>query len=134
MLTLGPFAVAPDGTLSPRPASRPPALRFAWRGRPCEARLENGRLRLSALAGRVPSTAEPGADRAWTFGEVSRLPQELPDDLALRLTPDHRLTLEAEAPARGSAPALVGEMVRFALALDPYLDRLDSVGAGKVNT
>jgi hypothetical protein len=38
--------------------------------------------------------------------------------------------VEAEAPQRETAVELVGEMVRFALALDPWLDRIEEVGAG----
>lgn len=134
MLILGSFSVARDGTLAPREGHGPPALRFAWRGRPCEARLEQGRLLLSALAGRIPSTAEPGVDRGWTLEEVRRLPPEMPPGWALRVTPDHRLRLEAEARPRDTAPGLLSEMVRFALSLDPYLDRLESVGAGTAKT
>ncbi len=134
MLTLGALAVDRDGRISPLPGSAPPSLRFTWRGRPCEAWLEPGRLRLSALAGRIPSTAEPGADRPWTVREVQTVPRALDGGLALRVTPDHRLRLEAEAPSGGTATALLSEMVRFALALDPYLDRLESAGAGTVKT
>ncbi|MFL1463813.1 hypothetical protein ACI6QG_16510 [Roseococcus sp. DSY-14] len=134
MLTLGALAVDRDGRIFPAPGSPAPALRFRWRGRPCEARLEPGRLRLSALAGRIPSTAEPGADRPWTVREVQAVPRALPGGLVLRVTPDHRLRLEGEAPAGGTVTALLGELVRFALALDPYLERLESAGAGTAKT
>ncbi|WP_207540337.1 hypothetical protein [Sabulicella rubraurantiaca] len=134
MLALRSFSVAHDGTLAPREGHGPPALRFAWRGRPCEARLERERLRLSAMAGRIPSTAEPGADRSWTLEEVRRLPPEMPPGWALRVTPDHRLRLETEAEPRDTAPGLLSEMVRFALSLDPYLERLESAGVGKAKT
>ena len=96
-LTLGPFAVARDGTLHPREAERSPALRFAWRGHRCEAALTPDALRLAAIAARVPSTAEPNADRGRAFEMVAALPGSLPPGWRLALTPDHRIRLEAEA-------------------------------------
>lgn len=123
----GPFLVAPDGSLT---TTRPSALRFAWRGRGVEARLEEGRINLSALAGRVPYTAESALGRPRAIAEIGRLPADLPKGWRLRVLPDHRLRLEAELPLPGTttATALVGAMVGFALALDPYLDRLESAG------
>ena len=129
---LGPFAVDDDGRISPRAGSAAPRIRFAWRGRACEAQLEGGRLRLSAQAGRIPSTAEPGADRGWTVREIGGMARG--EEVALRVLPDHRLRLEKEAPPGATASALIAEMVRFALALDPYLERLDSAGAGTAKT
>jgi hypothetical protein len=129
MMTLGPFAVAPDGTLSPRAPGLSPAIRFAWRGRICEALMQEGSLRLRAIAGRIPSTAEPGADRHFTARAVAEIPAEMPDGWQLRLTADHRVAVEAHAPTRSTAVGVLGEMVRFAMALDPYLDRLEGVGA-----
>lgn len=129
MMTLGPFAVAPDGTLSPRAAGLSPAIRFAWRGRVCEALMQEGRLRLRAIAGRIPSTAERGADRHFTARAVRDIPAEMPPGWQLRLTADHRLTLEADAPCQGTAVSMLGAMVRFALAMDPVLDRLEAAGA-----
>jgi hypothetical protein len=128
-LTLGPFAVSADGTLSPRAPGLSPAIRFAWRGRACEALMQEGALRLRAIAGRIPSTAEPGADRHFTARAVAALPAEMPAGWLLRLTADHRVALEHRAPQGSTAVTLLTEMVRFALALDPHLDRLEGVGA-----
>lgn len=128
-LTLGPFAVAADGTLAPRAPGLSPAIRFAWRGRLCEARLQEDALRLRAIAGRIPSTAEPGADRHFTARAVAALPAEMPEGWQLRLTPDHRVALERQESPRTTAVSLLAEMVRFALALDPHLERLEGVGA-----
>jgi len=130
-LTLGPFAIDPDGVLEPRAPELRPAIRFDWRGRPVEAALHDGALELAAIAGRVPSTAEPGADRASAFEAIRSLPGSLPEGWRVRLLPDHRIQLEAATPVRPAATAttLVAAMVRFALALDPYLDRLDSTCA-----
>jgi hypothetical protein len=129
MMTLGPFAVAPDGTLSPRAPGLSPAIRFAWRGRACEALMQEEGLRLRAIAGRIPSTAEPGADRHFTARAVADMPAGMPHGWRVRLTADHRVAFEVQAPPRSTAVGVLGEMVRFALALDPYLDRLEGVGA-----
>jgi hypothetical protein len=136
-LTLGPFAVHRDGTLEPRAAERLPAMRFAWRGRRCEAGLSAGSLRLAAIAARVPSTAEAGADRARALATVAVMQGELPQGWQLKLLPDHRIRIETEAPFPDppTATSLIACMVRFALAIDPYLDRLDGAGAsGTWNT
>lgn len=127
-LPLGPFAVDRDGTLQPRAPGLRPTMRFAWRGRRCEAALTREEVRLAALAGRIPSTAEAPACRPGVFEAIAALPGQLPAGWRARLLPDHRLMLEASAPLSEppTATELVAAMVRFALALDPYLDRLDS--------
>ena len=130
MMTLGPFAVAPDGTLSLRTPGLNPLIRFAWRGRICEALMVEGGLQLRAIAGRIPSTAERGTDRHGTMRAVAGLPPDMPEGWRLRLTADHRLAVEVLTPPRDTAVAMVSEMVRFALALDPCLERLVAVGAG----
>lgn len=129
-IALGPFAVTPDGALSPRAAHETPALRFAWRGRACRAEFAQDGLRIAADAARIPSTAEPGADRRLAFATVAGLPARLPQGWRARLMPDHRLRLEAAAPfsAPANATALVASLVRFVLALDPYLDSLEAAG------
>ncbi len=129
-LILGPFAVERNGALRPRQPGPPPALRFAWRGRRCEAALAPDGLQLAAIAGRIPSTAEAEADRAAAFAALATLPGSLPPGWRLRLLPDHRIRLEATEAAAPTATGMIAAMVRFALALDPYLDRLDSASAG----
>ena len=128
LLTLGPFAVDRDGTLQPREPGLRPAMRFAWRGRWCEASLSHESVQLAALAARIPSTAEAGADRSQAFEAIAALPDSLPPGWRARLLPDHRLLLESSAPLQEppTATELVAAMVRFALALDPYLDRLET--------
>ncbi len=130
LLTLGPFVVAPDGILRPREPGALPALRFAWRGRACDAELDGTALRLASAAARVPSSAEPGADRARAFAELAALPGLLPRGWQVKLLPDHRVQVQAEAllDSPPTATSLIAEMVRFALALDPYLDRLENAG------
>jgi hypothetical protein len=124
----GPFLVGGDGSLHPRAA---PSLRFAWRGRRCEACLAGGRMRLTASAGAVPYTAESPGQRAALLAALRALPPELPPGWRLSLLPDHRLRLETEEemPGPTTATALIVRLVAFALALDPYLDRLESAGA-----
>ncbi|WP_255569185.1 hypothetical protein [Roseomonas alba] len=131
-IELGRFAVAPDGGLTPRPKPEAPALRFAWRGRPCAAQFDLGSIHLSADAARIPSTADRPQDRPRAFAALAGLPRHLPDGWRARLLPDHRIRIEAEAPMDNpsNATALVAAMVRFALALDPYLDALEAEGAG----
>lgn len=129
----GPFTVhPPTGGLSPRSPAQRPALRFAWRGRPCEAELAADRVSLAAIAARIPSSAERGADRRGAFAALAALPGDLPEGWRLHLLPDHRIRLETAAPIEGEPPTavrLIAALVRFGLALDPYLDRLEAVGA-----
>ncbi|MFT8245811.1 hypothetical protein [Roseomonas sp. BN140053] len=129
-LPLGAFAVGEDSSLSPREPGTEPALRFLWRGHPCRAALGAAGLQLSAEAGRVPSTAGNAAAREPAFAALAALPGELPAGWNLALLPDHRVRLDASASIAGptTAPAIVAAMVRFALALDPYLERLASAG------
>ncbi|MBU8541132.1 hypothetical protein [Falsiroseomonas tokyonensis] len=123
----GPFLVALDGSLS---AMREHALRFAWRGRGCEASLGDGQINLAAQAGWVPFTAERPQARPGAFAALEEMPRELPPGWRLRLMPDHKVRLEAavDLPDTVTATTLVSAMVGFALALDPYLDRLESAG------
>ena len=136
LISLGSFAVHRDGTLIPQEPGRRPALRFAWRGRRCEAAVSEAGVALTAIAGRIPSTAEPAADRTSAFATVAHLPGSLPPGWRLRLLPDHRIRLEATADCAPAPTAItvVSAMVRFALALDPYLDRLESASAGPSGT
>jgi hypothetical protein len=56
----------------------------------------------------------------------------LPEGWQIGLTPDHRIRFEADlalVPPTNS-PELIAALVRFVLALDPYLDRLEGAGAG----
>ncbi len=130
-IELGRFAVAADGGLTPRRSPEAPALLFAWRGRRCHAQFDPGWIRLTADAARIPSTADPGADRPRAFAAVATLPHQLPEGWHARLLPDHRIRIGAEAPMLNpsNATALVAAMVRFALVLDPYLDALVADGA-----
>ena len=124
----GPFLVEPGGALVPQ---RVPALRFSWRGRLCEARLADGLVSLAVAAGAVPYTAERGADRPPVFAAINALAAEWPVGWRLRVLPNHCLRVEAQVglPAPITTVALVTALVRFVLALDPYLDRLELAGA-----
>lgn len=123
----GPFLVGTDGSLTP---VRDASMRFAWRGRGCVVTLSDGQISLTAQAGAVPYTAEQRGARPGAFAALGAMPGDLPDGWRLRVLPDHRVRLEAAFDLQGdtSATALVSAMVSFALALDPYLDRLESAG------
>lgn len=125
----GAFLVSPLGRLSPLDPARPPEIRFAWRGRDCEARLTGAGMNLSVTAGRVPFTIEVGVARAGVYDALRGLRADMPPGWALSVTPENRLRLETMAPADATAVALLRELVRFALALDPFLDRLEEAGA-----
>lgn len=129
-IALGPFAVTSDGAIAPRQPLPVACLRFAWRGRACHAELGAEGVRLAVDAARIPSTADPGADRRRAFAALAQLPASLPPGWRARLLPDHRIRVEAMS--RLGAPAnpiaLVSAMVRFALDLDPWLDRLEAEG------
>lgn len=129
LLTIGPFNVAPDGALSPRAPDLRPIVRYAWRGHPCAAEVTDAALTISGYAGRIPSTAERGADRAAALAAWEELRLGLPEGVDLHLLPDHRMVLRRSAPAVNGAISLVSEMVRFAMAMDPYLERLEAAGA-----
>jgi hypothetical protein len=128
-VALGPFMVAADGVLTPM---RPPELRFAWRGRDCAAVLAEGQMTLSAEVGAVPYTVEQPDARPVAFAELGALPEHLPEGWRVRLLPDHRVKLESAVRLgdNTTATTLLTAMVGFALALDPYLDRLELVGVG----
>ena len=130
LLSLNGIAVMPDGAVAPASAARP-VLRFAWRGRGCAAELAPEGLLLSAWAGRVPSTAAGAARRRAVLAALPGLSRGLPARWRLRLSPDHRIHVEALCPGDYPArmTALLSALVRFALALDPLCDALEAAGA-----
>ena len=132
---LGPFAIAPDGALNPRPSAAPAAIRFAWRGWRCDTTLTEGHLLLGVFAGRVPATAERGADRAGAIAALRGL-RGLPAGVRLCVAPDHSIRFEAARRLAGppTAVALVAAIVGFGLALDPYLDALAACASGNAKT
>jgi hypothetical protein len=129
-IALGPFAVTSNGAIAPREPHPAPCLRFAWRGRACQAELGAEGVRMAVDAARIPSTADPGADRRRAFAALAQLPGSLPPGWQARLLPDHRIRVEAlsRIGAPANPIALVSAMVRFALELDPWLDRLEADG------
>lgn len=149
-LTLGPFRMDAAGGLAPVVPGAPPRFTFRWRDRLVHAALlprasTQGRLRLRARLGQVPSSARPpdAARRPQSFAALRHLMGLLPADWHVGLAPDHRVLLEAERPVALpiSAAGLVGEVTCFLLTLAPYLDLLDEAGVaaspeggGMVNT
>jgi hypothetical protein len=130
-ITLGPIVVdVSGGTLAVREPGQRLEVHFAWRGRPCQAELDTDGMRLAAIAARIPSTADPEANRPGTMEAVADLPLEMPEGWRMCLLPDHRIRVETDEPLDSppTAVGLLSRMVRFALALDPYLDRLEAAG------
>ena len=131
---LGPFSVDAAGRLSPSQPERPAGFGFRWRERTMRAQLGSiGGLAMQATLGRVPSTASPGQAglRPHSFATVRGLQRGLPGAWRVRLLPDHRVILHAEAILEPpiTAEALLVEVTRFLLELSPYLDRHDELGA-----
>ncbi len=115
---------------------------FRWRGRPVALEVSGAaaagpgggasrcRVRITAQAGRVPSSALAAERRPDALQLTRLLGNALPEGWRVRLLADHRLEIEAEESL--PFPALVGELMvpatRFAIRLGPYLDVLDEHG------
>ena len=132
-LTLGPFTIDPSGRLAQTIPGHFPSLTMVWRGRIFDVLLgePSGGLRLNALLGRVPSTADSATTpRDDAFAALRLLRQQLPAGWAVTLLPDHRVALSGQAilvfPA--TAVELVGAMAALLLEIAPYFDLLESVG------
>lgn len=130
LLRLNGIAVMQDGAVAPDLPVRP-ALRFAWRGRGCTAELAADGLLLTSWAARVPSSALAAERRAAVLAALPEIAERLPAGWRLRLAPDHRILVQAASPGAYPTPmvALLSDLVRFALALDPLCDALDAAGA-----
>ena len=132
---LGPFTVDAAGRLAPLDPDAGPAFLFRWRDRLFRARITQpdaaeGRLTMQVPLGRVPSSARAPAARPDSFALVRLTAQAFPGEWRVRLLPDHRVRLEAQAslPLPVTAVALLAEVTRFLLALAPYLDLFDESG------
>ncbi|MCA3362904.1 MAG: hypothetical protein ING08_10275 [Roseomonas sp.] len=131
-ITLGHLAIDPEGRLTPMQADRPLEFTFDWRGRRCSVELSHEGLAVETDAARIPSTAEGRDQRQASFATFAALSPGLPEGWRMGLTPDHRIRFEADlalVPPTNSTE-LIAALVRFVLALDPYLDRLEAAGAG----
>lgn len=141
-IRLGPFLVDDQGRLLPQTPDVVPALTLEWRNLTVAVRLtasrtdppEDGRLAMSAIVGRVPSTAETaedgGARRQHVLATVAALTPLLGPGWQVGLTPDHRIGVAAaqEIALPTTAHALVTELTCLLLALAPYLDALAEPG------
>ncbi|MFN6955636.1 MAG: hypothetical protein ACK4PG_12655 [Acetobacteraceae bacterium] len=130
LLRLNGIAVMADGGVAPALPARP-TLRFVWRGRECAAELVPEGLLLSAWTARVPSSALSAERRGAVLSALPEIARRLPEAWRLRLTADHRILVQASHPGTYPTPmvALLSDLVRFALALDPLCDALDEAGA-----
>ncbi len=139
-IPLGPFLVDRAGHLHLREPHLRPRIAFAWRGRPIVGRLQDGRLEIEAVLGRIPSTADGSPERrAALFAMLRRLAPDLPHGWHAHLLPDHRLTLETadRMPMPIRISALVGALTNAVLVLAPYLDLFEECGlaaGGTVST
>ncbi len=130
-IPLGPFLVDRAGHLHLREPNLRPRIAFTWRGRSIVGRLQDGRLEIEAVLGRIPSTAEGSPERrAVLFALLRRLPAGLPQDWHARLLPDHRLVLKTSdrMPMPMRVSALVVAITSAVLVLAPYLDLVEECG------
>lgn len=146
---LGPFKVDADGGLMP-PVDRLARFRVNWRGCAVSAGMRAERdesaeevvnLELSAIIGRVPSSASGGPPQRENALELlRRMAGTARGGLTVGLSADHRLVLQAERRLEVPVTArrLVAEVTDFVLEVAPYLDLAGESGAvvpvGMVNT
>ncbi len=140
--SLGSFSVDELGRISLQDGEAG-GFGFRWRGRPVALEVRNGaaagtgsgtapgcRIRITAQAGRVPSSALAAERRPDALQLARLLGGALPEGWRARLLADHRLEVETEESL--PFPALIGELLvpatRFAIRLGPYLDLLDEHG------
>jgi hypothetical protein len=143
---LGPFAVDPFGRLQPHAPEATPSVHVRWRGTWVTGRLAatpgeegaaqdgaRGQLSLSAVIGRVRSTAGPRPGlRAQALETLRELIGTMPQGWRMRLQPDHSARVEAERAVSlpVTATALLTAFTCFLLDLAPYLDMLAEPDAG----
>ena len=127
---IGPFTVRADGSLRLREPGRAPGFQFFWRRCRVQVVLHEDQLTLRAAIGRVPSSVQAADIRPLVFSTLSDLPTALPQNWQIRLMPNHNVTLDAQekVPMPPTAAALITELTRFVLALEPYLDLLLEAG------
>ena len=146
---LGPFKVDVDGGLMP-PVDRLARFRVNWRGCAVSAGMravredgaeEGVNLELSAIIGRVPSSASGGPPQRENALELLRgMAGAAPEGLTVGLSADHRLVLlsERRLDLPVTARRLVAVVTDFVLEVAPYLDLAGESGAvvpaGMVNT
>ncbi len=131
--SLGSFSVDELGRISLRDGGAG-GFCFRWRGRAVALQVQGAgsgcRIRITAQAGRVPSSALAAERRPDALQLARLLGDALPAGWRMRLLADHRFEIEAEEDL--PAPALGGELLvpatRFAIRLGPYLDLLDEHG------
>ena len=139
---LGQFMVDRQGRLLPGAPDATPTLFLQWRGLAVSVRLaaaggaDGGNLAMSAVIGRVPSTAsDPGGSaglRTRALATIDSLAAGMDNGWRLRLLADHTACIEA---ARGlalpaTASALLTAVTCFLLELAPYLDLLAEPDCG----
>lgn len=140
---LGSFLVDRDGRLFLGAPDTTANLYLHWHGLSVTVRLSSdnggtgaGRMSLSAVVGRVPSTASDPASaatrRAQALAQLHELAAAMGDGWRLALLPDHRASIEAvrDFAMPASAGALLTQVTCLLLGLAPYLDLLAESGLG----
>ena len=136
---LGRFLVGEDGRLFPDPAATAPVLHFSWHGLPVRVELTagdaeggDGSLALTAMIGRVPSTAGGQGLRAGALAQVAQLRGAMQPGWRAKLLPDHCVSIATSRTLAlpASAADLLTEVTCFLLGLAPYLDVLAGPDAG----
>ncbi len=143
---LGPFLVDEAGGLMP-PPDRDARFTLRWRGCRVNAALrptganptapDSIALRLQAILGRVPSSAEAGApQRGALLAALHEITHHLQPGLSCGLSADHRVILHGETPMALplTSRTLVTQVTRFLLDVAPYLDLTVESGATPVGT
>ncbi len=129
---LGPFLVDENGGITP-PRDEDARFTLRWRGCVMHAALralgedaaESIELRMLAVLGRVPSSAEAsGEARNQVLTRLREANREASGNLRLGLSADHRVLMrECRAFAAPlTSRALMAEVTGFVLGVAPYLD------------
>jgi hypothetical protein len=135
---LGQFIVDAKGRLQPDDPDATPTVYMSWRGltvrvlvqRASDNGNSGGSLAISAVIGRVPSTASDPSGGAGRRTQALEMLQELAEVVdegwQLRLLADHRASIELtrNIALPATAGRLLTEVTCFLLALAPYLDLL----------
>ncbi len=143
---LGPFVVDENGGITP-PRDHDARFTLRWRGCVMHAALraagseavgsERIELRMTAVLGRVPSSAETcGERRDEVLTMLREANREANGPLRLGLSADHRVLMRERrdlVPPLTSR-SLVAEVTGFALGVAPYLDFVAESGVTPAGT
>jgi hypothetical protein len=126
-LPIGPFLIEADGQLTLRLPQTRPGFSFTWRETSFTVKLDDaGQMKLRAVGGRIPSTADGRGRRDGALAILRALPSCLPHGVRLSLLPDHRIQIETDFihgwPT--TAASLISPVVGMLMRVAPVLDLL----------